>query len=58
MFFSSFYMVFIVCFAENDCKISDFREISKRKTQKTQTFFAIFVKIRNFAPDFNKNCKL
>ena len=40
--------------AENDCKISDFREIGKRKNQKTLTFFAFLMIFRTFAPDFNK----
>jgi len=39
---------------ENDCKISDFQEISKRKSQKTPTFFVILIILRNFVPDFNK----
>ena len=34
--------------AENDCKISEFQEISKRKRQKTQTFFVILAKMRGF----------
>jgi len=39
-------------FAKSECKISYFQQIGKRKNQKTQTFFVIFMKIRNFAPDF------
>jgi len=41
-------------FTENECKISDFQEINKRKDQKTLTFFVILMKIGNFALDFNK----
>ena len=35
-------------FAENDCKISEFREIDKRKNQKTPSFFVILMIFRNF----------